>query len=133
MNVKILFSILLMSLVSLTISAQTYCYKQVSTVNPKTEVRSKGTGNIMYITFTKNGSYCYESDRNGNAKVQVAMKYSGINNKVLVYEMDNPFKFLTYKFASDYSRLNVSNGGLFIYVYERVSSPEEAQTPETLY
>ena len=51
----------------LSVSAQTYCYKNLYKVN-KNGVKEKTSGMIEYITFTNNKSTCYESDENGIAK-----------------------------------------------------------------
>lgn len=46
-------------------SSQTYCYKEVTVVDPN-GARSKGSGKLMYITFIDDYRKCYASDRDGN-------------------------------------------------------------------
>lgn len=59
-----LFTVFIMAVCD--IQAQTYYYKLISKVNLKTGVKSSYYGE-MYVTFTRNKSICYESDKDGNA------------------------------------------------------------------
>ena len=64
-------------------TAQTYYYKLASKVNTETGVKSTYSADI-YITFTNNKTYLYESDKNGNeiasyGNMQRLLSYSGPN------------------------------------------------------
>ena len=48
------------------VTAQTYYYKLTEKVDPQTGVRTSYYGQI-YVTFTQEGRYCYESDKGGRS------------------------------------------------------------------
>ncbi|MBQ5844092.1 MAG: hypothetical protein IIW52_04470 [Alistipes sp.] len=133
-------------------AAQTYCYKYLYTVNSDTGEKSMGglKAHNIYITFTNNKNYCYESDKNGIKKEwQDPVYISGIfkeganqfyytssNNGMFTYRcvmktcqhtfngknvISETIFFKT--FSRDYKRLNSKNKDYpNVRVYERVEN-----------
>ena len=54
---------------ALSVSAQTYRYRQTTKVDPD-GVKSKGLDLVEYFTFS--GEMCYESDKDGNLRKPIA-------------------------------------------------------------
>lgn len=135
--------------------AQTYTYKYLFTVNSETGVKSKSYGDSyrVYVTFTKNKSFCYESDQNGVKKSDLISRGEGYNefhyvsgaNGILSYKSTETYytiyfgkkipvgqPIITYmNFSTDYERLNWIVGR-FVNVYERVDN-KQPDTPTTLW
>lgn len=66
---NLVLSFVLFTISTISVSGQTLFYQQESIVNSD-GVKSKGNGNIICITFIKNKTICYPSDKNGNAQDQ---------------------------------------------------------------
>lgn len=147
---------------ALSVSAQTYYYKYLFTVDKQTGVKkSPGSGSTGdYFTFTNDKAHCYKSDKNGNISYVKGwnLDANSIMERISVYNfvrtqngmhiyqqtevVTGGYNFIpkntwggtgTYTFSSDFSRLNVGGSGNDVQVYERSSSPDEQQTPTQLY
>lgn len=145
---KLLMISVMLLVGALSVSAQTYCYKNLYKVN-KNGVREKTSGMIRYVTFTNNKSTCYESDENGIAQTYtLACHYIRSENGILVYKGEQKGVNMggglvaggwsqDYLFSSDYSRLNIIQHSSFsdgsTWVYERITSPDKQNTPTQLY
>lgn len=131
----------------LSISAKTYYYKYIESVdyNGVKSIRwKKGYG--IYITFTDNG--CYESDENGCRKTFQTFlgtnyanfyQYIGKKNNIntFMYKDPNPYNthISYYYFSSDYNRLNEPCGaGIYLVtdIYVRSIAPDES-SPDNFY
>ena len=137
---------------------QTYFYKYQYHVNKDSGAKSKlwkdGQGDI-YMTFTNNFQYCYQSDKDGfQLQYAYSYRYIGVDNGRMTYfhtlrETGNPFlqnsPLCYYYFSSDYSRLNQwsDNSGMkisgitdknYIIVYERTEAPTpQSNAPDQLW
>lgn len=139
--------ILLMLFVGmLSMSGQTYCYKHLYNVDAN-GVKQKVNTHYVYITFVNNFSTCYSSDQYGNAGDGngLVTQFKGKDgNGTLIYEapiiefgmgLSNRGMRTTRYFSSDLSRMNFKNELVkdCIGVYERVSAPQDEDTPVDFY
>lgn len=140
---------------ALSVSAQTYYYSYLYTVDKNTGMKKKKEFmSGMYITFTNNKAHCYKSDKNGTLITpktynstantwleQIAVyNFTRSQNGIHFYQqtevstsMGN-FSLMPqtvggtglYTFSNDFSRMNEgSNYSGNVDVYERTTSPEE--------
>jgi len=155
---KKLLMISIMLLVGvLSMSGQTYCYKNEYKVSEDGVKVKTGSTTYHYITFTNSKGVCYRSDKNGNADNDIVYRYVGTNNGIIHYRWEHkvgggpsilpgiippPLEFTfsgDFYFSSDYSRINtepeedVLTKRKYIWVYERVTAPEEKKAPVQLY
>lgn len=125
---------------AVSVSAQTYYYKYLFSVN-KDGAKFKDQFLVgKYITFVQNKACCYDSDANGNVPSYsdpsvpgVIHKYEGTQNGKFVYE-----GFFTYYFNSDYSRVNIYYPGRFgvpahTKVFEKDNESEEEKESTPFY
>lgn len=84
---KLLFSILLLIVTSISAYSQTYYYKQVSLVD-EYGVKRAGNNRILCISFVNERRMCYWSDKNGNNTSKYeSFTYKSTNSKgVHLYE-----------------------------------------------
>lgn len=149
---KLLMISVLLLMGVLSMSGQTYCYKNEYKVS-KDGVKVKKSLSYRYLTFTNNRSICYWSDKNGSAENYAnTYRYVGYENNILHYHYENkvegfgtgPFAMPTLTVStgdlyvsSDYSRINTIDYSSFsdgyTYVYERATEPEKQKAPIQLY
>lgn len=133
----------------LNVSGQTYCYKHLYNVDTS-GVKQKVNTHYVYVTFINQFSTCYSSDKEGNltgTTLGNVCQYKGKDkNGTLIYEVplqsmgrtgtftNAGLRDIRY-FSSDFSRMNFKNELLkdLIGVYERVSAPQEEETPVDFY
>ncbi len=108
------------------LNAQTYVYKHVYNVDKETEVKSKGSQDYKYITFIKDKTTCYFSDKNGIVidseynvvdvvggrpileGVKVVFNYQEKKDKYFVYKGTISKKFFGETLYAQYRYLYVS-------------------------
>lgn len=145
---KKIISILVVFFVSISsVSGQTYCYKHLYNVDTR-GVKQKVNTHYVYVTFINRFSTCYGSDKDGNLQGGAdgnVCQYKGKDkNGTLIYEapvkeygfgLSNRGMRDTRYFSTDFSRMNYKNELLkdVIGVYERVSAPQEEETPVDFY
>lgn len=147
---KKFFMILVVLFVSISsVSGQTYCYKHLYNVDNR-GVKQKVNTHYVYVTFTNRFSVCYGSDKDGNITGSTfgnVCHYKGKDKKgTLIYEaplqscdrygiLTNVGMRDTRYFSADFSRMNFKNELLkdVIGVYQRVSAPQEEETPVDFY
>ncbi len=149
---KLLIISIMLLLGAVSMSAQTYLYKQTYVVNKQTGVRKKGHMAENYFTISDRA--CYMSDKEGNlyyhpglfggaSTPAVICVFQGVQDGVYIYkEQDQDFGFghilygsQYYYVASDKSRINSINlrSKDEVRVYERIEEPENRRVPIQLY
>lgn len=143
---------------SVSMSAQTYYYKYLNTVNSngvKTKKENFYHGRDVYMTFVNNGNVLAPFTDKEGTNQGVYCNYTGSNSGIISYRglnwdnsyawgaalatysmlggFDNNVKNVKFHFSSDYSRLNIELSSGIIHVLERRSSPESEQAPSQLY
>lgn len=135
----------------MSVSAQTYRYRQTTKVDPD-GVKSKGLDLIVYFTFS--GNLCYESDKDGNLRKSIAgednsiykYKYVGTSNGIKTYEQITKVLgkgiwgetlsiggYSILYVSSDNKRINKKDKRSgWIDVYEN-EEPQREQAPTHLY
>ena len=136
---------------ALSVSAQTYRYRQTTKVDPD-GVKCKGLDLIEYFTFS--GNLCYESDKDGNLRKSIAgednsiykYKYVGTSNGIKTYEQITKVLgkgiwgetlsiggYSILYVSSDNKRINKKDKKSgWIDVYEN-EEPQREQAPTQLY
>lgn len=145
----------------MSVSAQTYYYKYLYTVDKQSGVKKNpGSGWGQYFTFTNNKAHCYKSDKDGNISYVKGWNAdaNSIMERITVYNFirtqngmhiyqqtkveTGGYNFIpkntwggtgTYTFSSDFSRLNIGGAGNDVEVYERSTPKEEQSAPTQLY
>lgn len=106
-------------------SAQTYCFKQVETV--QNGVRSRGNGALNYFTFQNNMNSFYISDANGySLQAQLVYKLISKANGRYKYQQQGPMGPIGnyWIFNSDFSRANATSTFMpnFVTVWDQVDT-----------
>lgn len=147
---KVLMISVMLLVGALSVSAQTYCYKYLYSVNGD-GVKSKNSilsSSYSYITFTNNKNACYSSDKDGfSSQSGPGSKavYTKTDNGVIEYVQERVDcgmgivaggNFI-YRFSSDFSRMNSWNrfnsDPKRWDVYERTTEPYNKKAPTQLY
>lgn len=98
---------------------RTYYYEQVSRISKNGE-RTASSGDGHYLTM--NNKYLYESNSQGHTLGYGQMKYSSSTNGFPTYDGNSYLGIgLSYRFAADFSRLNIILYDGTVLVYERKS------------
>ena len=146
---KKIIMIMIVLFVSISsVSGQTYCYKHLYNVDTR-GVKLKVNTHYVYVTFINRFSVCYSSDKDGNLSGSTydVCHYKGKDKKgTLIYEtplqsfdrygtLTNAGMRSSRYFSADFSRMNFKNELLkdLIGVYERVSAPQDEETPVDFY
>ena len=158
---KLLMISIMLFIGAVSMSAQTYYYKYLYTVDKESGVKkSKGSGWGEYYTFTNNKNHCYKSDKEGNISYVKGynLDANSIMERITVYNYESTqngmhiyrqtkvetggYGFIPrnvwggtgiYTFSNDFSRMNISGSGNDVKVYERSTPNEEQSTPSQLY
>ncbi len=102
----------------------TYYYEKVASVS-KDGKRTAAYGDGHYITV--NNKQLYESNANGYSLRYGELKYINSNNGFPTYEGNSYLgRGLTYRFAADFSRLNIVLNDGTIAVYQRKNTPNNS-------
>ena len=97
--------------------AQTRFYRLSSVVENDSK-KSAGSSGI-FVTFNEKG--CYDSDKDGFSMNHGFLKYSGSNDRGILYQGQSYWGIADYHFAPDYSVLNVRDKHGVTYVYHLAS------------
>lgn len=154
---KLLMISVMLLIGALSVSAQTYLYKYLYSVD-ENGVKSQGNPVKWYYTFSNNKGTVYKSDKDGNSfgaygtstfvksSTQTdTYEYIGKENGILKYKQKDyteitwggivqkveGSKFLY--FSSDFSRMNLKWLSNSVDIYERVTEPEKQGAPTHLY
>lgn len=133
---------------TLSISAQTYYYKYLFSVDVDgAKYQDKIWGESTYYTFANNKTIVYRSDEKGNTYYSngtiLKFVYQGTNSGKHMYKLTPGSGEIMY-FNSDYSRMNLYHENNSRYynpvdwktstqVYERTNGPEEQKAPTQFY
>lgn len=121
------FFLLLFAIASISMSAQTYYYRQIAKVS--NGIRSAGNNSGQFITFTKDG--CYDSNKNGISVNNGFQNYKIYENGIYYYLGGSYWgSQCQYCFNAAKNRLNIipDNETGIIYVYQRVNAPVGIKT-----
>ncbi len=144
---KVLFLLMMLFASTMSVQAQTYCYKYLYNVNGD-GIKTKGrfnSGKIFYFTFTNNEEWVYQTDQNGYYGWSYGMesyRYVGRKNGMRIYKEQSQNAFhkpgMLY-ISDDLKKMNIwcdyenFNGGNNLMVLRYVSDPDEDDTPSQLY
>lgn len=136
----------------LQVSAQTYCYKYLYSVDENGRKYVDGPRDYSFVTFKDSKRCCYMSNIDGSHVYgDDISEYKGSSNGILTYECTLKFKWFDFHgnpteqelgeehfyFSSDYSRMNytrrVQTMKYNLAVYEKVEMPEGRQEGKKLY
>lgn len=142
---------------ALSVSAQTYYYKYLYSVDENGVKSQKMNPHKKYYTFSNNKGTVYESDKDGNliklgtplhvkASTETrTFEYIGRENSIFKYKLKDYTEFtwggVTNKvegnqwllFSTDFTRMNHKWLSNSVDVYERVTEPEKQGVPTQLY
>ena len=142
---------------AMSVSAQTYLYKYLYTVDENGVKSQDLNPHVHYYTFSNNKGTVYRSDKDGNLRktgTPLHLKnttqtdtyeYIGVDNGILRYKMRDYTEFTWggiinnvegeafLLFSSDYSRMNHKWLSNSVDVYERTTEPEKKNAPTQLY
>jgi hypothetical protein len=111
---------LLVSQTKAPLDKKTLYFRQTEVV--KNGQRTAGDNSGQFITFTFKG--CYDSNKQGQSVNNGFLEYRRTVGNIHVYEGGTFWGQGAYRFAADFSRMNVVVNGV-VYVYQQAAAPAE--------